>query len=785
MRRSFLLFGLLATSLVAHAQSNVWKHVPNREADVLLRAVQQLDRYVSFDANPMLLQNTLRFAPRETVTNYRHIVWMPNPEGELERFSLYESPMQSPAVARQTGVRTFGAQGIDDPSATAKFDIGRNGFHGMVLSTRGTYLIEPLSLGERVKHIVFYANDYFKDRDFSCLGPVSGGITTSVKGDGSAPLRPGPNRKEYRLAIKGTVEYTAFYGGMANADAGTVTVMNRVNGVYEKDIAIRMVIVNITNFVTEPDPYTNSNGFTMLSQNQTQCDAIPGNANYDIGHVFSTGGGGVAGLQVVGITGQKARGVTGLPSPIGDPFAIDYVAHEMGHQYGANHSFNGTTSSCGGNRSAGSAYEPGSGSTIMSYAGICASENVQNFSDDYFHIVSQSAIEAWRNNAGSGGTAVPTGNISPTINAGADFTIPADTPFRLTGVASDGNGDPLTYCWEQFDLGPATPPVNELSQPLFRSRLPMSSPTRWFPPQVTVLTNGFDQWENLPSLNRVMNFRCTVRDNRVGGGNFEWDATAITVNGSAFAVTSPNTAVNWAGNSLQTVTWTVGGGSVAANVRILLSTDGGNSFFNNTATVLLASTPNDGSQQITVPNLNTGQARIIVEAVGNIFYDVSNVNFTITLTPSQIVNPAAYTVIEGTEPVHNLPALLLSDNVRLEVRSNTINSNTSVVEYTTTAPAMTVNRLSFILECNSNDGTRQRNIDLWNFTTSAWETVSTTTGTTIDSTVQVDITSNPGRFIDGATREMRARTRLISATLPRTWPRVVDFMDRAVWELSS
>ncbi len=149
-----------------------------------------------------------------------------------------------------------------------------------------------------------------------------------------------------------------------------------------------------------------------------------------------------------------------------------------------------------------------------------------------------------------------------------------------------------------------------------------------------------------------------------------------------------------------------------------------------------------------------------------------------------IVNPTSYTVIEGSEPVHNLAALLLSDDVRLEVRSNTINSNTSILEYVTTAPAMTVNRVSFILECHANDPARQRNIDLWNYTTSQWETVSTTIGTTSDSTIKVDITTNPGRFIHGTTREMRARTRLISAVVPRTWPRVVDFMDRTVWELA-
>jgi hypothetical protein len=788
MKRLCLVLGLLAVSVASFAKSEVWFRVPNRPSDALVGVTQNLQEYVTFNADPYALQNTLLLAPMETQTNSNYIVWMPNPDGGLERFRLFEAPIQTPAVQRQTGVRTYGAQGVDDPTATGKFDIGRNGFHGMVRSTRGTYFIEPLELGEQVRHIVFYRSDFMKTRDFACLGAIESAVGATSKGEGGGPvaLRPGPNRKEYRLAIKGTVEYTAFFGGVANANAGSVTTINRVNGVYEEDIAIRMIVVNMVNYATEPDPYTNNNGFTMLSQNQATCDAVPGNANYDIGHVFSTGGGGVAGLQVVGVTGQKARGVTGLPSPIGDIFAIDFVAHEMGHQFGANHTFNGTTSNCGGgNRSAAHAYEPGSGSTIMAYAGICGAENLQSFSDDYFHTDSQQFIEAWRNNAGSGGSTVATGNLSPVFPVLPNFTIPRDTPFRLSASATDANGDPLTYCWEQFNLGQAGPAINEANSPLFRSRQPVASGTRWFPPQVTVLNNGSDPWENLPSLDRTMNFRVTARDNRAGGGNFEWASNVITVSGTPFQVTSPNTAVNWTGNSNQTVTWNVGGGSAAPNVRILLSTDGGNSFYNGTATVLLASTPNDGSEQITVPNVNTSTARIFVEGVNNVFYDVSNVNFTITPVVAQIVNPTSYVVTDGSEAIHDLPAMLLSDDVRHPISSNFPAGYTTAVEYTTTAPVMTVNRVSFILEHQSIEPGRQRVIEMWNYTTAAWEVVSTTAGTTVDSTIKVDVTTNPGRFINAGNREMKARIRLFSSPPQRKYRSIVDRLDRTVWELSS
>ncbi|MBK9982875.1 MAG: proprotein convertase P-domain-containing protein [Saprospiraceae bacterium] len=437
--------------------------------------------------------------------------------------------------------------------------------------------------------------------------------------------------------------------------SAVVNAVNRVNQVYEADITVRLILVANTNliFYYDPatDPYTNNNGGTMLGQNQTTCDAVIGTANYDIGHVFSTGGGGVAYLNAVCTTSTKAGGVTGSGSPVGDGFWIDYVAHEMGHQFGGDHTFNSIASNCGGgNRSASSAYEVGSGTTVMAYAGICGVDDVQPHSDAYFHARSIQQISA--HITGTNCAAFITlNNTAPVVTAVPDYSIPISTPFVLTGVATDPNNDPLTYCWEQYDLETTStepPTANDPDGPLFRSFLQSSSPNRYIPRLSDLVANVNYAWEVLPSVGRAMNFRLTVRDYHNIAGCTKEDNIVVTSVAAAgpFTVTSQNVATTWLETTNQTITWNVANTTAApvscSTVDIRMSYDGGFTY----PTVLSLNEPNDGSATISVPVGTTTQGRVMVKASNNIFFDINNANITVNVgAPNFTVslNPATVT----------------------------------------------------------------------------------------------------------------------------------------------
>ncbi|MEO5893798.1 MAG: zinc-dependent metalloprotease family protein [Ferruginibacter sp.] len=611
-------------------------------------------KYRTVQLNKSGLLNFLRIIPSEKNVlsrNVSPVIEVPMPGGGTAKFHIWESSVMEPALAaKYPDIKTFTGQGIDDPTANIKIDFTRFGFHAMIISSlNGAVFIDPYSQGNTTHYISYNKIDFAKKGKYKELPVVK------LKGSLNRPASPldvqagscnGTQLRTYRLALAANGEYTAFQGGTAEgAIAAEVTTMNRVNGVYEREMSIRMILVANNNLLvytnSGTDPYTNANpNNIMLSENQNNIDAVIGNANYDIGHVFSTGGGGVAGLAVVCVTGEKAQGVTGTDSPAGDPYDIDYVAHEMGHQFGANHTFNSDNGACNGNGESLTNAEPGSGSTVMAYAGICGTDDLQANSDAVFHAMSFNEIidNTTQGDASSCPVVTATGNTPPVVNAGADYIIPKSTPFSLTGSAADANGDVLTYSWEQIDVGGPFGTWDNPSgnAPLFRSFIPRPTPVRFFPRLADVISNNITKGEVLPAYARVMHFRLTARDNRAGGGGVCVDEAAITVNAVAgpFVVTYPNaTGVSWLVNDFKTITWNPAGTGAApvncANVKIELSTDGGLTF----PVTILASTPNDGTEEIQVPNNVTAAARIRITSVGNIFYDMSNANFSIQASP--------------------------------------------------------------------------------------------------------------------------------------------------------
>src|SRR5690348_2212801 len=390
-RLAVILIPVFALSYQLSAQNNFFSSA--KEADIPAARGQRLivpDAYKLASLNVNGIKNFLWSLPQEqkinTHTATPEIITLPMPDGKTARFKIWESSIMAPELAvKFPGIKTFAGQGIDDPTATIRLDWTARGFHAMILSDiTGNVFIDPFRQADLDNYTIYYKKDLSYNKNFFEL-PVPG--AESAPGDAQAREMAGPcvgtALRTYRLALACTNEYAEAVSSPSPPDANLTlsamtTSMNRVNAVYEKELSVRMVFVaneSALIYLTDPDPYTNDNGNTMLGENTTNINSVIGFNNYDIGHVFSTGGGGVA--TVGGPCGtSKARGVTGLPNPTGDAFDIDFVAHEMGHQFGAAHTFNATTGNCGGgNRVASSAMEPGSGITIMGYAGICGSTN--------------------------------------------------------------------------------------------------------------------------------------------------------------------------------------------------------------------------------------------------------------------------------------------------------------------------------------------------------------------------------------------------------------------------
>lgn len=554
----------------------------------------QPERFLTYKLDVAGMKSYFQSVPELRDTDYKDkapIIILPMPDGTKAKFKIWKSAVMAPELADKfPQLVTFTGQGVDDQYATLKLDFTELGFHAQIKSvvTGDTY-IDPYAKNDIDHYIIYKKEDLINKNPMIC-GTKDEKFEVEKK-NAQKSVTPGVGNqiRIFRFAVACTGEYAKAATGQASPTvaqtlSAIVTTVNRVNGVYEQEVAVRLILVpNEASLVfTDPntDPFNgNNDSDVLIEESQTQINAIIGINSYDIGHTFSTGDGGLAYYGICD-PDYKGKGITGRGNPVGDPYDIDYVAHEVGHQFWGPHTFNAVTGSCNGNREASDAVEPGSGITIMAYAGICGTlNNLANNSIPIFHTRSFQSIT----------TAVasttcqvtnPVSNTAPTVNAGSNYTIPKGTPFKLTGSAIDAENNALTYCWEQNDNGPEgnwnTPTGNAA---IFRSFVPETVSYRYFPRLTSIINNTTSKGEILPSYARTMEFRLTVRDNNAGCGGVANDDAIITVDGNSgpFKVTAPNTAVTWTANSTQTITWDVANTTAApvncSNVSILLSTD--------------------------------------------------------------------------------------------------------------------------------------------------------------------------------------------------------------------
>jgi len=764
-RLSLILFlAILLNCSSSFYGQQLWQKQEKENISIQKKAIFQKKNFPSNYEIVTLNSSVFEGEVSRKSPNFTTIIELPNADGSLSKFTIQENSNFDPILqAKFPNVKSYTAKGIDDKSANAKISIGTDGFHAVIYSeAKETIYIDPYTKDKK-EYIIYNKSSLNKvDLDFKCQveEAASKGFATT---DFSKNVNDGKLRT-YRLALACSGEYAQFHLGANQQNiptsasdqvkkAAVLSAMNtsltRLNGVFERELSVKFQLVNnneeliflnpATDGMTDDDPDK------LIDEVQVICDARIGNANYDIGHVFSTSGGnlsGIAGLGVVCITGQKARGVTGLGSPVGDPYDIDLVAHELGHQFGATHTQNNPC-----NRTNSTAIEPGSGSTIMGYAGICSpnvkSGNANGNSDDYFHAVSLAQI--WAVIQASGGCAVltNTNNSTPTANAGLDFSIPKSTPFKLSGTGNDADGlSTLTYNWEQLDNEIATmpPEATNLGGPTFRSLPSKNVPFRYMPALATVVNGSLETtWEVVPSVARELNFSFVVRDNNVGGGSTARDDMKINiVDVVPFTVTAPNSAVVWNTGSTQTISWNQGLTNAApincATVHIKLSIDGGLTF----PIILKSNTANDGTEEIIIPDNATSSARIMVEAADNIFYNINATNFTInSVTPTFIVNNT-----DGLQSACN------SDNqsVTYNLNFDFVNGFSETVTLSSSGEPAGSN-ISFSASTINADGNISMTVSNFNDKTpQEYEIIVTGTSATITQTLKVDFRLSSADF---------------------------------------
>jgi len=655
---SFLLFLFLANAVWAQ-NAPFFKSV-STEKNSLAEGVSQVALPNKFDAyrlDEAGLRAVLESAPWEftpEATQRKCVISVPLGNGKMEEFSVWRIAMLDAELAEACPyIRTYAGVSLSDSRRTVRFSTTLRGFRALVLQPDfGSAMVKPISPGQAGSLYIAYDRADASDND------SQKGFRTGVASNGTVWFGDGEERfvppaedrgqeldpvrlKVYRFCVAAPGEFTQDHGGTKPLALSAVTeYTNSVSAVFERDIDIRLQLTAATQYVmfTDPntDPFPGGSNEDFMSQNSGVLNEYTNFNSHDLGHVYIRGGGGVASAIGNVCSLSKAQGCS-AGSGIGDygDRFLFVVGQEVGHQLGGGH----TWSHCGAGdneqRQSQTAFEPGSGSTIMSYVGGCGPDNIQFQGDLYYHGGSIEEIKTYVTFIVTCGTWLTTSNNPPvvTLPYQDNFNIPISTPFELNGSAIDPDGDPLIYTWEGIDAGPETP----LGEPLgntaiFRSWPAVDVTNRIFPRLSTILANGFNAAEQLPTYTRDLTFRLTARDNKPDGGGVGWADVAfkaVEVAGP-FLVVSPNTASTiWRVGELIEVKWEVANTNAAPvncqKVNIRLSTNTGLDY----PIMLAENTENDGSQYVLVPNNLTSLARVRIEAADNVFFDLSNANFKI------------------------------------------------------------------------------------------------------------------------------------------------------------